>query len=223
MIKTYKYKEPFKKEEVCIGTFKDSSQTEYVIFLTCDPCTVNLCVNLCCPHGQVLKDVKGDVVEREHRCDALPEAKKDCQSHDENELQRISDTWKESLEFLVQDEKQIIFLGSQNYFSCPGKRSIVPAEYLFGPQDMILQKNGILQVTLEGNNTETLHYGSTEFCLKFTDIPEFDEYYIYEDVNHTFPQNDMIIRPIFAVCDDQEAENGHTFVDIFYPTALFIS
>jgi len=222
---SYKYNKNFKREEVCFDTLKSTSLVDSVVFLNCDPCATKLCVNLCCPHGHAFKDAVGELYEKEHRCDVEQEAVKKCQFHDADEFQEITASWIEKTK--LPAEKEIAFRASKDLFQCSGLRSLVPAEFLLGSEDMKLGTEGQLQVVLdkdEANDTSQIRFNASEFCLSFTDIPEYDYYYSYDnEENVTMSNTGTGIRPLYSVCYEIEAEKGEEFTGIFYPTALFIS
>eukprot|EP00090_Calanus_glacialis_P002050 TRINITY_DN11541_c0_g1_i1.p1 TRINITY_DN11541_c0_g1~~TRINITY_DN11541_c0_g1_i1.p1 ORF type:complete len:543 (+),score=121.00 TRINITY_DN11541_c0_g1_i1:168-1796(+) len=228
---SYKYKEPFNKDDVCFDILEEENGEQDVVFLHCDPCSNRTCVNLCCPHGHAFKDDLEDDVEKEHRCDPEPGIQKRCQVHDDEELLWGEEVWAEGAAVTKEKRKDIVFVSSKESFKCAGKKSLVPAEFLFGPQDMRLQADGPLHVLLEDveqNKTDKMEFPASEFCLAFTDIPEYEDYYDEYEQNTSSPETsttipERIIRPLYSVCYEVEAEKGEYFTGIFYPAAIFIS
>ena len=222
---SYKYKEPFEQDEVCFDIFEDENYKQDAVFLHCDPCASRICVNLCCPHGLALKDDLEEEREKEHRCDPEPGIKKRCQIHDEEELKLGKALLTEG------GSNDILLVSPPDSFECRGKKSQVPAEFLFGPQEMRLQADGPLHVLLEDaeqNKTERHEFSAADFCLAFTDIPDYDDYYGEYDQNATADEKsptltEQKIRPLYSVCYEVEAEKGEVFTGIFYPVAIFIS
>jgi len=165
------------------------------------PCTGERCISLCCPSGSAFTltgQYEGD------RCEAEPRMERTCQPH--QELPGWSDDW-----------------GQGHKFVCPGGAKLVPAEVLYGPQEFRISEDGKLAFEAldpYNNVTESVSYDTSDFCLVFTDIPD---YYDYEEEGSGDAVEGQNIRALYSVCYEQEEEKGRVFTGIFYPTAIFIS
>ena len=214
-----KYKETFNREKVCFDALENLSG---LVALICDPCKLKTCLNLCCPFKEAYKDDLENKIGNIHRCDPEPGTRKKCQLHDE-QLVWNGSWWHQESVVDMEEDKDYIFISSSQSgasFQCADGKSLVPTEFLFGPNDIRLQKNGVLNVLQ--NLTAANVFNSSEFCLSFADIPEYDDYYSDEEANISDPSSAKI-RPLFSVCYGEEAEKGQVFTGIFYPTAIFIS
>jgi len=223
---SYKYKDEFKRDDVCFDILEEETGVQKFIFLSCDPCKENACVNLCCPHGQAYKDNLDVEEEKKHRCDPDPGIQKRCLSHNDEELIWREELWDGETVFSNEKRKDVLFVSASGSFKCNGKKSLVPAEFLFGPHNTRLQKEGPLHVLLEDaeqNKTNRIIYNSSDFCLSFTDIPEYEDYYEDESTLETSTILPSKIRALYSVCYEVEAEKGEEFTSVFYPIAVFIS
>jgi len=126
-------------------------------------------------------------------------------------------------------EGRFSLVGNQpGRFVCQEGRQLVPAEVVFGPQKLELSPTGelIVEVTdFYTSITEVLSYNSSDFCLAFTDIPDYYDYYDYygQDDDNDTSAVETNIRAIYSVCYKIEEEKGQVFTGLFYPTAIFIS
>jgi len=171
-------------------------------------------VSLCCPKGQISTS-KENVNLSDSSASIFVNSV--CTDHDEDL------SW--SPDWADEDDQSVSLVGKSK-FSCK-KGSLVAAEVLFDPNNIHLTRSGELEILAEDdqkNETLTYRYGTNEFCLGFTDIPDYYEYYyegsglVAESVQATFP-----VRSTFSVCYQEEVEKGQGFTEIFYPVALFIS
>jgi len=168
------------------------------------------CINLCCPSGQAFTqtgDYRGD------RCDAEPEPERRCQPYEDLP------------EWGGEGGKLKLVGGQTEKFVCQEGRKLVPVEMVFGPQELLFSHAGELSIEVTDfytNITEVLRYNSSEFCLAFTDIPDYYDYYAQDYDNDTSAE-ETNIRAIYSVCYRIEEEKGQVFTGLFYPTAIFIS
>ena len=208
---------------VCWSTRQDSSEQYHIemkrnnfvsiifsqlFFLTVQtaspsrpPCAGASCISLCCPSGSAFTltgQYEGD------RCEAEPRVERTCQPY--QDLPGWSDDW-----------------GQADKFVCPGKSKLVPAEVMYGQQDFRITEDGKLVFDALDpyiNVTESVTYETSDFCLVFTDIPD---YYDYEEEGSGDAMESKSIRALYSVCYEEEEERGRVFTGIFYPTAIFIS
>jgi len=181
-------------------------------------CTSSVCVNLCCPAGQL--HTKQDISEDNATISgaASPLAAPVCSDYEE-EL-----SWSPGWPDHVGAEPSLI---GERMFSCE-KGTLVAAELLFGTEDVKLVRSGELRISLvdlQTNSSLVYKYNSSDFCLAFTNTPDYHDYYYSEGsglgadlVLPTFP-----VRATFSVCYLGEEEKGREFTGIFYPIAIFIS
>jgi len=179
-------------------------------------------VNLCCPKGQIYTQSTPTEDSSNSSETAKPLSPRVCSVHKE-ELS-WTPVWGD-------EGKYDISLVGREMFACK-EGTLVSAEILFGPSDMLLMSSGELKVSFhnfENNSTESLQYNSSDFCLAFTNIPEDYEYYYEgsglgnvgeedENIAETFS-----VRPTYSVCHKLEEVKGRVFTGIFYPAAIFIS
>jgi len=227
---SYKYKDALKKDDVCFDILEDQTGYLKFVFLSCDPCKENTCLNLCCPHGQAHKDDQDAEEEKSHRCDLDPGIQKSCLAHEHEDLVwGEEDLWDGETIFRKKNKKDVRFVSSGGFFKCHGKKSTLPAEFLFGPHNSRLQSDGLLHVLFDGKGTSTTEvYNASEFCLSFTDIPEYDDYYEDLGLNESSYETSTTflpikIRALYRVCHQEKAQKGEQFTSIFYPAAIFIS
>ena len=164
------------------------------------PCDGAQCINLCCPPGHAFT-LTGQV--QGGRCEAEPRMDRRCQPN--QELPGWSVEW-----------------GEGDQFVCGEGAQLVPAEVLYGPQVFSVTENRELSFELQDfyrNVTENVTYISSDFCLVFTDIPDYYDY-DYEGSGNASSED---IRALYSVCYKQEEEKGREFTGIFYPAAIFIS
>lgn len=181
-------------------------------------CANSVCINLCCPKGQLY--TKHDLPEDSSNISesVRPVAAPVCSDYDE-ELDWSPD-WGDG------GSKEVYLYGKE-MFACQ-RGILVSAEVLFGSEDIQLIKSGELRISLEDfetNSTQVFKYNTSDFCLAFTNIPDYFDYYYDEgsgleagSVQATFP-----VRSTFSVCYEEEEEKGQEFTGIFYPIAIFIS
>ena len=169
-------------------------------------CGGGVCINLCCPDGEAYTETGA---YQGGRCEAEPEVERSCQPYKELPGWNNGGSGKFGL------------VGSEGgKFVCQEGAKLVPAEAIFGPQDFKLSPTGELNIEVQDfytNLTELYTYNSSDFCLAFTDIPD---YYDYDQEGSGEGEN---IRAIYSVCYKVEEEIGRVFTGIFYPAAIFIS
>ena len=112
-------------------------------------------------------------------------------------------------------------------FACQ-QGTLVVAELLFGTQDMKLMGSGSLKISYQDfatNSTQVYNYNSSEFCLGFTNFPDYHDYYDAEGsgLGIIHGEEESPIRAKFFVCYAEKEEKGRVFTGIFYPVAIFIS
>jgi len=146
-------------------------------------------VQLCCPSGSAFTST--EEYADHGRCEAEPRIERRCQPY--QELPAWSTEW-----------------GQEEVFLCKNGGTLVPAEILYGPQDYYnISEEGTLSLYTDS-------YNYSDYCLVFTDIPD---YYDYQEEEMTGTS----IRSLYSVCYIQEEERGRIFTGIFYPAAIFIS
>jgi len=154
------------------------------------PCSEEGCVKLCCPSGSAFTST--EEYEDHGRCETEPRMERRCQPY--QELPSWSTDW-----------------GQEEIFQCSNGGTLVPAEILYGPQEYYnISQEGTLSLYTDS-------YNYSDYCLVFTDIPDYYDYQEEEEMTGT------TIRSLYSVCHVQEEERGRIFTGIFYPAAIFIS
>eukprot|EP00092_Neocalanus_flemingeri_P027236 GFUD01029537.1.p1 GENE.GFUD01029537.1~~GFUD01029537.1.p1 ORF type:complete len:523 (+),score=137.88 GFUD01029537.1:393-1961(+) len=179
-------------------------------------CGGGVCLHLCCPPDQAFTKTG---LAQGQRCEAEPREERSCQPH--QELPAWSAEWSSG------GSGQLGLVGSEGgRFVCQEGSTLVPAEVVYGPQDFRLSSAGEMNFQVqnyETNLTEIVTYKSSEFCLVFTDIPDYYDY--AEEGSENVTEEGDSIRAIYSVCykQEEEEEKGRVFTGIFYPAAIFIS
>eukprot|EP00092_Neocalanus_flemingeri_P006162 GFUD01006633.1.p1 GENE.GFUD01006633.1~~GFUD01006633.1.p1 ORF type:complete len:527 (+),score=97.66 GFUD01006633.1:364-1944(+) len=179
-------------------------------------CGGGVCINLCCPTDQAYTQAG---VSQGGRCEAEHKVERSCQPY--QELPGWSPEWRSGL------SGKFGLMGSEGErFVCQKGSQLLSAENLFGPQDFRLSASGELNIELQGFNnnlTEHITFMPSDFCLMFTDIPDYYDYAEDGSGEENVTEEGDNIRALYSVCHKEEEENGREFTGIFYPAAIFIS
>jgi len=179
-------------------------------------CTSSVCLNLCCPKGQLYTKYEEDqTLNPTDSTGVLGRGFCSDQDDDDDDV-----TWSPDW----ADDDQEVSLVGDNIFSCD-RGTLQSAKLIFGTDNIHVTRSGDLQILIEDdNNTQAYKYGTHEFCLAFTNIPDYYDYYyegsglVAESLQADFP-----VRNTFSVCYQVEEEKGQRFTHVFYTVALFIS
>ena len=177
--------------------------------LSCPP--TSLCVQLCCPPGQIYSGFGAgsnydeyDDYESEYQLLEKPL----CENYN-GDIKAAYDPEFDS-SFIP---KNVELIGKSEQFSCPVGAHPVSAQALFGPVKYTLSQSSQLNVLfINGTKIETFNYG--DYCVAFTENEK--------DKSTGRFQYDEPLKVSYTVCERYfEMDGGGD--EVVYPVAIFIS
>jgi len=151
--------------------------------------------SLCCPKGQAL--ILTSELKKE-RCEEPIRLWK-CQDYEG------LPTWAQRQTHEPLSEK----------FQCHDGRVLVTTYDLFGQHQLKLTEKRELNVrylNLQTNETESVTYDKSQFCLMLTDM-----------YHNSYSYDGNSINLLYSVCYKEDDEKGRKFKSLFYPAAIFFS
>ena len=168
------------------------------------PCNTFVCVNLCCPEGQLY--TVSQTVESSFNSSERHNPDQTCTHYD----QKLN--WSPYWENLEDNKLSLV---GREIFACQ-EGTLVSTDLLVDAQDVQMLISGELKISYP--NGQASLYNSRDFCLAFTNGPDNFHSEEFELKQETVP-----VRATFSVCYKEEVDKGQVFTEMFNPFAIFIS